>query len=411
MLEVLVLFFIAVAAVYLCSWMAVHPILWTKDEREAWKNAQQEVTEELERKDSGEEVRSVDETLTAKLTETYLTLDNYVGQALRIEYLKGHIKKAQTDGAPLPHIVLWGSGGLGKSTLVKAVAQYMGGRFIELVPANLKSTQELFNIFFKKVCPSCEFMNPYSTTRCLSCKENVSVYFTPKVQLMNGDIIFLEECHALKDDVEEAMYSLLQDGYMQLRFNGVDQRVEFPRITIAGATTKLGDLNKPFRDRFKLNIKLEPYSTEEISYITKIYGEHKGLSFSAQALEMLSKISHGVPRIAKKYVDDTSTLSSHITGVEIKQIMALLRVDVNGLDVDHHKIMSYILTRMKAVKNGGAGAAAIASAVAIPKTVYEEVYEPPLLYQELVFQGSKGRRLTEKALKMYYPKDIKDVKE
>lgn len=348
--------------------------------------------------------------LEAKLTEDYLGLDNYIGQKLGIQYLKGHINKSKRIGKPLPHIILWGTGGLGKSTLVKAVAQCMGGRFIELIPANLKNTKELFNRFFKKTCPHCSFNNPFSTNRCLACKKDVSIYFTPQMQLKKGDIIFLEECHSLKDDIEEAMYSLMQDSYMQLRFNGMDQRVDFPDITIAGATTRLGDLSKPFRDRFKINVKLEPYGTDDIKEIIRMYGEHKGLKFNPEALDVLSQISHGIPRTAKKYVDDVSTLSDDITKDNLKEIMGLLRIDNKGLDVDHHKIMDYILLRMKSVKNGGAGSAAISSAIAIPKAVYEEVYEPPLLYQGLIYQGSKGRRLTDKAIKLYYPTEKANIK-
>jgi Holliday junction DNA helicase RuvB len=347
--------------------------------------------------------------LEAKLTEDYLTLDNYIGQESSIKYLKGHLKIAKEKDKPLLHTVLWGSGGLGKSTLMKAVAHHMGGRFIELVPANLRDTKELFNRFFRKIC-QCGFVSPFSSNKCLGCRQPISEYFTPEIQLQDGDIIFLEECHGLKESIEEAMYSLLQDGYMQLRFNGIDQRVPFPKITIAGATTRLGSLNKPFRDRFKLSIKLEPYKVDEIKKITKMYGEHNGLTFDDKALELIANISNGVPRIAKKFVDDAATIANHITEKELKQILTLLRIDNSGLDADHHKVMSYILTRMKAVKNGGAGSNAIASAIAIPKAVYEEVYEPALLYQELIFQGSKGRQLTEKALKKFFPNDIKDIK-
>jgi len=347
--------------------------------------------------------------LEAKLTESYLTLDNYIGQENSIEYILGHLRVAKNNDRPLLHTVLWGSGGLGKSTLMKAVAQHMGGRFIELVPANLKTTKELFNRFFKKRC-DCGFSNPFSANKCLGCKQSIVEYFTPDIQLQDKDIIFLEECHGLKEDIEEAMYSLMQDGYMQLRFNGIDQRVNFPKITIAGATTRLGSLNKPFRDRFKLNIKLEPYKIDEIKKITEMYGNHNNLTFDDKALELIAHISHGVPRVAKKYVDDAATIGNHITEKELRQILHLLRVDDNGLDTDHHKVLNYILIRMKAVKNGGAGAAAIASAVAIPKAVYEEVYEPALLYQELIFQGSKGRQLTDKAINKYFPNDKKDIK-
>lgn len=346
-----------------------------------------------------------------QLTESYLTLKNYVGQNRSIEYLRGHIRKAKENETPLPHIVLWGNGGLGKSTLIKATAHEMGGRFFELIPANLKSTKELFGILFKKECPSCDYPNPFSSNRCLRCKEAINIFFTPVCQLQEYDVIFLEECHGLKDDIEEAMYSLMQDGYIMVRYNGVDQKISLPNITIAGATTQLGDLKKPFRDRFRLNIKLEPYTNEQIKIITKMYVENQKLQITENGLDLIAKISHGTPRIAKKYVIDGATISSKITSDAIRKIMSLLGVDEYGLDYTHIAGMKHILERMKAMKNGGAGSAAIASSLGIPKAVWEALYEPALIYQDMIFMGSRGRRLTDKAIDTYFSTEKHEIRE
>jgi len=348
--------------------------------------------------------------LTPQLTESYLTLENYVGQTRNVEYLLNHVRKSKATDKPLPHIVLWGSGGLGKSTLLKAAADHMGGRFFELVPANLKTSKELFGVFFRKECPACHHYNPYSTNRCLECRESISIYFTPRCSLKNKDIVFFEECHGLREDIEEAMYSLMQDGYMMVRYNGIDQKVTFPNITIAGATTQLGQLKKPFRDRFKLQLKLEHYTQDEMKQIIKMYAESRGLTIDESGLEILARISHGVPRVAKNRLGDAETLSNDITTDEIQTVMRLLRLDENGLDDTHHKGMRHILARMKVSKNGGAGSASIASSLGVPKIVWEELFEPALLYQDMIFMGSRGRRLTSKALEVYYATEKSEVK-
>jgi Holliday junction DNA helicase RuvB len=382
-------------------WIIIGIIIWVKKEK-----PEEEITIPVET----EEIDELADMLTPKLTESYLRLENYIGQENVVEYLLNHIRKAKKDDSSLPHVILWGGGGLGKSTLMKATAEKMGGRFIELVPANLRNAKELFGIFFLKTCYDCGQVSPYSCNKCLHCKNDISIYYEPYIQVQDKDIIFLEECHGLNQSIEEALYSLMQDKYMQIRYNGVDQRVMFPDITIAGATTQLGDLRKPFRDRFKLDLHLEPYSKEEITIIGGMYAKHKGLEIGEDALKKLGKISHGVPRKVKKYIDDASTISSHITLKELEIVLNLLRIDENGLDGLHRKIMAYILMRMQSMKNGAAGATAIASATGIPSAVYAEVYEPALLYNDLLFHSSKGRRLTEKAMEIYFPDKKETIK-
>ncbi len=348
--------------------------------------------------------------LKPKLTEPYLTLDNYIGQEKSIIYLKGHIKKAQELNEPLPHIALYGPGGLGKSTLIKAVAHYMGGNFYELVPANLRSIKDLHGSFLNKQC-SCGYLSPFSSKRCLRCKNDIFLYYTPIVMFKTGDFVFLEECHQLKEEIEEAIYSLMQDGYMVIRYNGVDQIVEFPPITIAGATTRFGDLKKPFRDRFKISIHMEYYTLEEMKKIIKKYAEHCNLEIADdKTLEKISYISHGIPRIGKKYIKDLSTLSSVIDENSLGTICALLNIDDHGLSQWHRNALEYIFERMCSSKNGGAGAASIASSIGLKTEEYTDIYEPALIYKKLIFMASRGRRLTDKAINIYFPDRKEKIK-
>jgi len=356
-----------------------------------------------------EEIVSSEIKLVPKLTEHYLTLSNYIGQRKKIKYLKGHITLAKLNDAPLPHILLWGNGGLGKSTLMKAVAHEIGGRFIEIVPANLRNIKDLFSRFFLKVCYQCGFANPFSANTCLKCRNKIGVYFMPILQLMEKDVIFLEECHGLKVDIEEALYSLLQDGYMMLRYNGRDQMVEFPPITIAGATTRVGDLNKPFKDRFKIEIHLDPYPINDLMLIGKMYCNNKGIMITEEPLQVIAEYSFGIPRIVKKYIDDCQTIDNTITINTIKNLSDLLDIDENGLDKIHRKILDYIHIR------GQAGSSAIAGSVGISTEIFQEVYEPALSLKEFIWQGNRGRILTLKALNIYYPecncKNCKKIKE
>lgn len=334
--------------------------------------------------------------LTAKLTESYLTLDNYVGQRKVIDYLKGHIKRAKRTNAPLPHTVLWGSGGLGKSTLMKAAAHEMGGRFIEVVPANLRSINDLFGLFFAKKCGNCGNLSHFSSKKCLICKGELVVNYYPEILMDKFDVLFFEEVHGLKADIEEALYSLMQEGYIMLRYQGIDQPVEFPPITIGGATTLLGSLSKPFRDRFKLDLHLEPYSDTEICQIVGTYCAHKNIIITKTATEQIAKFSYGTPRLAKRLVDDAITRGDIISKTEIDDISFLKDLDENGLTKIHRDILKYVHIR------NFAGATAIANSVGVHPNAYIELYEPGLLHKELIMQGSRGRTLTLKARNVYF---------
>jgi Holliday junction DNA helicase RuvB len=352
----------------------------------------------------------IDETqfLIPTLSEPYLTLEKYTGQTKIVEYLKGHIKLAKSQGKSLPHTILWGSGGLGKSTLVRATANHIGGRFFEIIPANLRNTKELFAILFKKQCVSCKMLNPFSANKCLNCRTDITSKFIPINQFRDYDILFFEECHGLKNEIEEAIYSLMQDGYIMVRYLGIDQKVFFPKITIMGATTQLGNLTKPFRDRFGLELHLVPYTQNEMKIIITQYVMHKNYSITDDALELVAKISHGIPRIAKKYIIDAMTILSGddttITLVQINKILTLLNVNEDGLNELHIAGMGIIYKRMLASKNGGAGVNSVASAVGVPVEIWEEVYEPSLVYLGYLEYGSRGRRISEAAIRKYFTK-------
>jgi Holliday junction resolvasome RuvABC ATP-dependent DNA helicase subunit len=138
------------------------------------------------------------------------------------------------------------------------------------------------------------------------------------------------------------------------------------------------------------------------------YVMHKNYSITDDALELVAKISHGIPRIAKKYIIDAMTILSGddtmITLVQINKILTLLNVNEDGLNELHIAGMGVIYKRMLASKNGGAGVNSVASAVGVPVEIWEEVYEPSLVYLGYLEYGSRGRRISETAIRKYFTK-------
>lgn len=333
-----------------------------------------------------------------KLTENYLTLDKIIGQDLSITYIQKHAKYCKESKKAFPHLVLWGYGGLGKSTIAKALANDIGSNFTEIVPANLRTIKDFYSIFIRKRCMLCNTVQPFSNSKCFVCTQELVISFAPVVTCQPHDIIFLEECHGLKDEIEEALYSLMQDGYLMLRYQNSDHQVHFPNITFIGATTQIGNLNKPFRDRFDLQVRLVPYTTDEMTEILCQYATSLGLTFDREAIKSIAEVSFGVPRIGKMLVKDTRVINKHITKDSVDSVLKWKGYNSEGLNNTHIVILKFIKLKMDSRKNGGAGAASISASAGVTAEIYSEIYEPPLIYKDFIFLSGNGRRLTDKGV-------------
>lgn len=197
-----------------------------------------------------------------------LTLNDYIGQDLIKEQAKLKINLARKTGQPMSHTLLLGFSGAGKTTLAKIIASELGVNFHECMAANIKNESDLIDL--------------------IDC--NVS----------HGTLLFIDEIHALKKDVQECLYTIMEDfRYFKKGSGGTTEKKDLPRFTIIGATTHAGNLNQPFLERFGWKPTLQPYTVDELTeLISKAAFKKYDVEISNDIAECCAKICQNIPRRA-----------------------------------------------------------------------------------------------------------------
>ena len=301
----------------------------------------------------------VDRTLRPK------TLDDYCGQNRVRENLRVLIQAAKDRGEPLDHVIFSGPPGLGKTTLAGIVANEMGGRLQTTSGPAIERTGDLAAIL---------------------------------TNLEEGDVLFVDEIHRLNHQVEEVLYPAMEDFFLDIVIGkgpaARSIRLDIPRFTLVGATTRTGLLTGPLRDRFGISYRLDYYAPEELARIVErsatILGveiDHKG------ALEIASR-SRGTPRLAnrllKRVRDYAQVKATGAISWEIAaEALSFFEIDELGLDWMDIKILE-TLTRTFAGRP--VGLTTIASSVGEDPSTLEDVYEPYLLQRGLITRTPQGRQ-------------------
>lgn len=317
------------------------------------------VTPELKDKE-----HTIDKTLRPK------TLDDYVGQEKQKEKLKIFIEAAKMRQEPLDHVLLYGPPGLGKTTLSNIIANEMN--------VNIKVTSG----------PAIE--RPGDLAAILN-------------SLSENDVLFIDEIHRLNRTVEEVLYPAMEDYTLDIMIGkgpgARSVRVDLPRFTLIGATTRAGQLTSPLRDRFGVICKLELYNTQELSKIVKRSAEIMNIEIKPNASNELSRRSRGTPRIVnrllKRVRDYAQVVGDGIITDELaNKALDLLEVDKLGLDGVDRKI---VLTIMDKFNGGPVGLDTLAASTGEEKITIEDVYEPYLLQLGFLNRTPRGRVLTKNA--------------
>ena len=312
---------------------------------------------------SEEDIRN-DDTLRPKF------LTDYIGQKKAKEMMKVYIEAAKGRKEPLDHVLLYGPPGLGKTTLAGIIANEMG--------VHIKITSG----------PAIE--KPGDVAAILN-------------NLKEGDVLFVDEIHRLNRQVEEVLYPAMEDFAIDVVIGkgatSKSIRLELPKFTLIGATTRAGMLSAPLRDRFGVVNRLEYYTLSELKTIIMRSAGVLGVKVDEDAALEMARRSRGTPRLANrllKRVRDFAEVKydGKVTKEVATEVLALLNIDSYGLD----HIDREILTTMIEKFNGGpVGVETIAVSIGEDTATIEDVYEPYLIQSGFLARTQRGRIVTDLA--------------
>lgn len=311
-----------------------------------------------------------------------ITISNFVGNEELIKLLYISIEAAKAKNVALPHILLKGPAGTGKTTLAEAIAKEFGTSPLALTPNSAKSSEDLRKFFLRM--PG----DGYDAEGQI-------------VGDIQPQIVFIDEVHQLSLLGQENLGVAMQDWKLPVRLKGVDVFMWVPRFTLIGATTLAGKLSKPFLDRFKIQSEFETYSLDETLEIVHLHAGRSELRLEEGVDQVIAKRSRGIARLVVRFLDrlsdaavvggrdDPPTQNIITRRLANRVFRELLKIDDRGLTKTDIKILRTLHSAAEPV-----GVDMLATIANEDKATVERAIEPYLIHEGLLLRTKRGRTLS-----------------